>query len=238
MRVSHGGRPRGGAARTARALVVAAVAALVAGCSSGDADVEATVSPLATGSPAPDKQVPVFAPSADPTADAPAGVSAQASPGAAVGGEGDGASSEAGADAASARSLDERAEALARDLFDLANEARDKEGGDALEWSECAAEQAVDRADTARGKEDLEHEELEFDCEATMVGENLVRGDGPAAALHQLWMDSEGHRDNILNEDFVDLGVGCVAHASGTRTEPAADADSIGGWVCSQMFYG
>lgn len=237
MRVSHEGRPRGGAARTVRALVVAAAAAaLVAGCYSGDVDVEATVSPLATGSPAPDKQVPVFAPSAEATAsataDAPAGVSTQASPAE------QGESSADDADAAPERSLDERAKAMARELFDLANEAREGQGEEPLEWSECAAEQAVDRAGTARGKEDLEHEDLEFDCDATMVGENLVRGDGPAAALHQLWMDSEGHRDNIVNEDFVDLGVGCVAHASGTRTEAAADAQSIGGWVCSQMFYG
>ncbi|MFV0634933.1 CAP domain-containing protein [Demequina sp.] len=137
-----------------------------------------------------------------------------------------------------AKSLDQRADALARQLFDLANQARDDDGDNELEWADCAERQAIDRAKVARSKDKLEHEELGFSCTATIVGENLVRGDGPAENLHQLWMDSEGHRENILRDEFTELGVGCVAHAVGDRTAPADDADDIGGWVCSQMFYG
>jgi len=151
-------------------------------------------------------------------------------------GEGDGGD-DAGAES-DGRSLDERAEAIARDLFDLANTARHKDGEDELDWSKCAAEQAVERAETALGRDELEHEKLEFDCTAQLVGENLVRGDGPAEALHELWMDSKTHRENILRDDYDEAGIGCVAYGVGERTTAAKNAGDIGGWVCSQMFYG
>ncbi|MFF9089529.1 CAP domain-containing protein [Streptomyces sp. NPDC014991] len=39
-------------------------------------------------------------------------------------------------------------------------------------------------------------------------GENIARGQSDAAAVVQAWMDSPGHRANILNPDFKTLGVG------------------------------
>ncbi|MFJ7151741.1 CAP domain-containing protein [Streptomyces sp. NPDC100445] len=39
-------------------------------------------------------------------------------------------------------------------------------------------------------------------------GENIARGQADAAAVVQAWMDSPGHRANILNPDFKTLGVG------------------------------
>ena len=240
MRRRSDGEPRRGVARTRRALTVWAAALLLAGCAGAGDDAAVTGSPVPTGTAVPEKQAPVVAPSGTSTADAGGGVSVSTSPSPQLA-EVAGASEDnaAGADdAEGSASLDERSERIAREVFELANEARTAEDQAALEWSDCAAEQAVERAETARGKDELEHEELAFDCTATVVGENLVRGDGPASALHELWMDSEGHRDNILNGDFDRVGVGCVAHASGERTQPADDAESIGGWVCSQMFYG
>ncbi|GIG53797.1 hypothetical protein Dac01nite_05490 [Demequina activiva] len=221
-------------------MIAGATAVLVAGCASTEAGVDATGSPLPTGTTLPEKQVPLVAPSGEATADAQEGSSVQANPSASpeVAGVQDGADAGAAEENQDERSLDERAEAIARDIFDLANAARATEDEAALEWTDCAADQAVERAEEALTKDELEHEKLEFDCTASVVGENLVRGDGPARALHQLWIDSESHRENIMNDDFEKLGVGCVAHAVGDRTEPAADAASIGGWVCSQMFYG
>ncbi len=47
------------------------------------------------------------------------------------------------------------------------------------------------------------------------IGENLAKGDfASASALVKAWMDSPGHRANILSEKFVDIGV-----AIGTATE-------------------
>ncbi|MFI6415251.1 CAP domain-containing protein [Streptomyces sp. NPDC050585] len=39
-------------------------------------------------------------------------------------------------------------------------------------------------------------------------GENIARGQADAAAVMESWMNSEGHRANILNCDFKRLGVG------------------------------
>lgn len=39
-------------------------------------------------------------------------------------------------------------------------------------------------------------------------GENIARGQADAAAVMEAWMNSEGHRANILNCDFNTLGVG------------------------------
>ncbi|MEU6810620.1 CAP domain-containing protein [Streptomyces sp. NPDC046831] len=39
-------------------------------------------------------------------------------------------------------------------------------------------------------------------------GENIARGQADAAAVMEAWMNSPGHRANILNPDFKTLGVG------------------------------
>ncbi|MGW6225074.1 CAP domain-containing protein, partial [Streptomyces olivaceus] len=39
-------------------------------------------------------------------------------------------------------------------------------------------------------------------------GENIARGQADAQAVMDAWMDSPGHRANILNCDFQTLGVG------------------------------
>ncbi|GAA3295596.1 hypothetical protein GCM10020295_23200 [Streptomyces cinereospinus] len=45
-------------------------------------------------------------------------------------------------------------------------------------------------------------------------GENIARGQADAAAVMESWMNSPGHRANILNCDFTTLGVG-VHYGSG-----------------------
>lgn len=40
------------------------------------------------------------------------------------------------------------------------------------------------------------------------LGENIARGQGDAAAVMDAWMNSPGHRANILNCSFKELGVG------------------------------
>jgi uncharacterized protein YkwD len=47
-------------------------------------------------------------------------------------------------------------------------------------------------------------------------GENVARGQGDAASVMTSWMNSEGHRANILNCDFKAIGVGAVKGVDGT----------------------
>ncbi|MCA2215123.1 CAP domain-containing protein [Jidongwangia harbinensis] len=47
-------------------------------------------------------------------------------------------------------------------------------------------------------------------------GENVARGQRDAAAVMTSWMNSDGHRKNILNCDFSTIGVGVVKGVDGT----------------------
>jgi hypothetical protein len=49
----------------------------------------------------------------------------------------------------------------------------------------------------------------------TMMGENIARGFTSPAAVMNAWMNSPGHRANILNDGFTDLGVGIAGTGSG-----------------------
>jgi uncharacterized protein YkwD len=48
-------------------------------------------------------------------------------------------------------------------------------------------------------------------------GENVARGYRTAQAVMNGWMNSPGHRANILNPRFVDLGVGVATRNGGTK---------------------
>lgn len=41
----------------------------------------------------------------------------------------------------------------------------------------------------------------------TSLGENLAIGQSDAASVNLDWMNSEGHRDNILSQNYSDMGV-------------------------------
>ena len=47
-------------------------------------------------------------------------------------------------------------------------------------------------------------------------GENVARGQRDAADVMNSWMNSEGHRDNILNCDFKAIGAGVTRGVDGT----------------------
>lgn len=49
------------------------------------------------------------------------------------------------------------------------------------------------------------------------VGENIAAGYRSAAAVVRAWLNSPGHRANILNPDFTRIGLGLAASAGGTR---------------------
>lgn len=47
------------------------------------------------------------------------------------------------------------------------------------------------------------------------VGENIAMGYPTAEAVMDGWMNSDGHRKNILNSDFTKIGIG-VYSSGGT----------------------
>lgn len=50
------------------------------------------------------------------------------------------------------------------------------------------------------------------------AGENIAKGYASAAAVVQGWMNSSGHRANILNAGYTHIGVGLAIDSYGTKT--------------------
>jgi len=51
--------------------------------------------------------------------------------------------------------------------------------------------------------------------EFIVAGENLASGQRTPAEVVQAWMDSQGHRENILNNEFGNMGVGVTLDSEG-----------------------
>ena len=49
------------------------------------------------------------------------------------------------------------------------------------------------------------------DYKCTLCGENIAAGEGNPKEVVDAWMDSEGHRANIMNKDFKRIGIGYSA---------------------------
>ncbi len=112
------------------------------------------------------------------------------------------------------------------------NAARAAEGLDALATSDCAEEQALARAEALRGKP-LEHAPLTSvqdacDPPSGLTAENLSRAAAEPADVVQAWLESPGHRNNVLGPELTQVGVSCV---------PDVD-DGQDVMLCSQVFLG
>jgi uncharacterized protein YkwD len=156
------------------------------------------------------------------------------------------------ADASTARartSIEQRAESR---LFDGHNIARRDpgrygHGGETPQtrflWAEDVAQVARAWSDTMARTRDLEHNPryASETCCWTMISENIAyfgpytwAGDGTvehtADRLMQMWMDSTGHRGNIMNGGYEQVGIGVtvdandVVWATAVFRRPAASA--------------
>ena len=96
---------------------------------------------------------------------------------------------------------------LEKEVFNLVNEERSKAGASPLEWSD-------ELADVAR-------------AHSADMAENDYFSSSTAEAVMNQWMNSEGHRKNILNPDLRKLGVGL-----------AFNSDSEYGYYWTQCFTG
>lgn len=116
-------------------------------------------------------------------------------------------------------------------LEDAVNGHRTANGLSALTHDTCAYDVALERARALIGQE-LAHAPLEpiFEtCPTMAVAENLAKGGWSPAEAAQGWMDSEGHRANILNGDLTRGAVACVPDGG----DPAAPV-----MICAHVFLG
>lgn len=54
-----------------------------------------------------------------------------------------------------------------------------------------------------------------FGIKYMAAGENIAKGQRTPEAVMAGWMNSEGHRANIMNSNFTEIGIGCVTDSNG-----------------------
>ncbi len=113
--------------------------------------------------------------------------------------------------------------AAAAEVLRLVNEERAKAGCNAVAANSSLADLASAFSEDMAERGFFDHTDPDgsspWDRAAkagitNLGGENIARGQADAAAVMDAWMNSPGHRANILNCDFKTLGVG-VHMASG-----------------------
>lgn len=118
--------------------------------------------------------------------------------------------------------------AYAAELVAETNAVRADEGLALLDVSDCATDEAAERATALDGDLPLEHASLtpvlEACAPATTAAENLVRAAATPHDVVDAWLDSAGHRANLLDPDVQEVGIGCLL-----------DGDEM---LCSQVFLG
>jgi uncharacterized protein YkwD len=112
-----------------------------------------------------------------------------------------------------------------KELIELTNKERAKEKLPALKPNALLFKSARGHSADMAKKGELEHkldgknvvdraDAVGYKFED--IGENIAVTDNETpVAIVKLWMGSEGHRANILNKDFVDIGIGVVKNDKG-----------------------
>lgn len=108
-------------------------------------------------------------------------------------------------------------------LADFANDSREDNGLNGLKWNEDLAVAAQIKADDMASRGYFSHntpdgkEPWDFIDEAgydyLYAGENLAVDFNDSGRVHRAWLNSPGHRANILSENFTEIG---IALANGT----------------------
>jgi uncharacterized protein YkwD len=100
----------------------------------------------------------------------------------------------------------------------LVNDARAQQGLSPLVASTCADTFAERWAPVLQQNGALSHQSLGpilTSCHASTAGENVAYGNVTADEMMTMWMNSSGHRANILNPSFTAIGVAAVTDSSG-----------------------
>lgn len=96
-------------------------------------------------------------------------------------------------------------------VLELVNKQRSKAGIDSLVMDEELLKVAMMRA--AECEVLFGHNRPNgtscFTASDKMYGENIANGYGTPAAVMSGWMNSSGHKDNILNSRYKSIGIGC-----------------------------
>ncbi len=111
--------------------------------------------------------------------------------------------------------------AIENEVVTLVNEIRRSNGLSELKLNQKLSSVARTKSQDMRNKGYFSHTSptygtpfemiTEFGISYRTAGENIAKGYSSAKAVVDGWMNSEGHRANILNSSFTEIGVGYVA---------------------------
>ncbi len=106
----------------------------------------------------------------------------------------------------------------AAEILNLVNQERAKAGVPALTLSEKLTSIAYTKAKDMADKNYFSHQSptygspfdmlKQFGVSYSYAGENIAAGQKTAAEVMNNWMNSSGHKANILNKNYTQLGVG------------------------------
>lgn len=112
------------------------------------------------------------------------------------------------------------------EVLKLINEERKKEGLAPFTYSEELSKVARTKSQDMADKNYFSHTSPTYGDPFTMMksfgikyrtaGENIAKGYYSASSVVNGWMNSEGHRANILNPSFNKIGIGYATNKSGT----------------------
>ena len=116
---------------------------------------------------------------------------------------------------------------IAREMLAQVNQQRRNAGLSELSLSQELTKVATVKAEDMRDQGYFSHTSptygspfdmmKEFGINYRTAGENIAKGQKSVEAVMNGWMNSTGHRENILNSNFTKLGVGyCTDNAGNT----------------------
>ncbi len=116
--------------------------------------------------------------------------------------------------------------AYEQQVVDLVNKERAAAGLPALKVNTKLAGVAEKKAEDLRDKNYFAHQSptygspfdmmKQFGISYTSAGENIAKGQKTPSDVMNGWMNSPGHRANILNSNYTEIGVGYVTDSNGT----------------------
>lgn len=116
--------------------------------------------------------------------------------------------------------------AIEKEVVRLVNVERQKNGLSALELDVALSKVAREKSKDMATKGYFSHTSptygspfdmmKKFGIKYSTAGENIAMGQATAEAVVKAWMNSEGHRANILNKNFTKIGVGYYKASNGS----------------------
>ncbi len=117
--------------------------------------------------------------------------------------------------------------AIEKEVIELTNIQREKYGLEPLAHNWELSRVARFKSEDMRDRQYFSHTSPTYGSPFTMMknfginytaaGENIAKGQDTAQEVVTAWMNSEGHRKNILNTNYTHIGVGYAIDSNGVK---------------------